>query len=386
MPNAPQVENLKALTSLRFVAAFMIVVHHAPSLLQWDWAHPRQFPFVHGVSFFFVLSGFILAHVYSSKPMPTYGSFLRARFARLWPVHLFALILLVLLVDPGSVTFDGPGVFDKWVVLGVNLSMLHSVVPIVSYTFSWNSVSWSISTEFFFYMAFPLLVVNIRQTWGRKLVGAALLATAYILVLYLLGVPIMSAGLNDPTATFGTYPNPLMRGVEFCAGMATWVLWSKHLRGARLSPAAWTALEAAALALCAFWMAYAYWVPIRHMNEWPLLWYGAAGSFWVFAILIAVFAGGQGFFSRALAARPLVFLGEISFSVYMVHQLLMKAFVTTFAWPDVPEVVYFPILLALATASYLLVEKPGQRLLLGVGRHRKSGSIKSPAGASQPSP
>jgi peptidoglycan/LPS O-acetylase OafA/YrhL len=365
VPNTQQVENLKALTSLRFVAAFMIIIHHAPGLLHWSWGQPTQFPYVHGVSFFFVLSGFILTHVYSSKPMPAYGAFLRARFARLWPVHVFALCLLVLLVTPDSITFDGPGMFNRWVVLGVNLSMLHSVVPIISYTFSWNSVSWSISTEFFFYMAFPLLVVNIRRTWGRKLVAAAALAAAYIAVLYLLGLPVTSTNINEPTATFGTYPNPLMRCVEFCAGMATWVLWSNHIRGARLSVAAWTALEAAALALCAFWMAYAYWPPIRHMGEWPLLWYGAAGSFWVFAVLIAVFAAGRGWLARALSVRPLVFLGEISFSVYMLHQLLMKAFVTTFKWPDVPEIVYFPALFALATASYLLIEKPGQRLLLG---------------------
>jgi peptidoglycan/LPS O-acetylase OafA/YrhL len=365
------VENLKPLTSLRFVAAFMIIVHHAPSLLQWSWGQPTQFPYVHGVSFFFVLSGFILAHVYSSKPMPSYSAFLWARFARLWPVHVFSLCMLVLLVAPGSITFEGAGMFNKWVVLGVNLSLLHSMVPIVSYTFSWNAVSWSISTEFFFYMAFPLLVVNIRQTWGRKLLGAMALAAAYIAALYLLGLPIGSADLNDPTATFGTYPNPLMRGVEFCAGMATWVLWSTYIRGAKLSTGAWTVLESATVALCAFWMAYAYWPPIRHMSDWVLLWYGAAGSFWVFAVLIAVFASGRGLLGRALSLAPLVSLGEISFSIYMLHQMLMKAFVTTFAWPAVPEIVYFPVLLALASASYLLVEKPGQRLLLSLGRRKK---------------
>lgn len=127
MQPSHEVENLKALTSLRFVAAFMIIVHHAPGLLKWDW--PKIFPATsfHGVSFFFVLSGFILAHVYSTKRMPAYGSFIRARFARLWPVHAAAIVFLVLAVTPESITFDGPGIFSKWVTLGFNLALLHSV-------------------------------------------------------------------------------------------------------------------------------------------------------------------------------------------------------------------------------------------------------------------
>lgn len=58
MSVAAGVENLKALTSLRFVAAFMIIIHHAPASLRWEW--PKHFPGTtfHGVSFFFVLSGF----------------------------------------------------------------------------------------------------------------------------------------------------------------------------------------------------------------------------------------------------------------------------------------------------------------------------------------
>jgi peptidoglycan/LPS O-acetylase OafA/YrhL len=217
----------------------------------------------------------------------------------------------------------------------------------------------------FFYLAFPLLIVNIQRTWHWKVLGSAALVASYITLLYLLGLPIKSSEVNEFTATFGTYPNPLARGFEFCVGMATWVLWSRHLRHRELSALAWTALEVAAIGLCAYWMLRAYWPSVGYMSEWMILWYTAAGSFWVFAILIAVFASGRGLVSRALSVKPLVFLGEISFSIYMLHQILMKAFVTTFAWPDVPEVVYFGALFALASASYLLVEKPGQRLLLG---------------------
>lgn len=368
LQHATAVEDLKALTSLRFVAAMLIVVLHARNYFQWGWLTSGTAALGHGVSFFFVLSGFILTHVYSTKPMPSYGSFMLSRFARLWPVHAFAIIFLWLSVPAGSVTFEGVGMFNQWVVLGFNLALVHSVVPILSYTFSWNAVSWSISTEMFFYLAFPFLLVNIERTWHWKLLGAAAVAAATILVLKRAGVPL-EGGIEQVTAEYATYPSPLVRGVEFCLGMGTWVVWSKYLRRLSLPAVAWTALEIGVLALCVHQVHFAYgpskyWTP----DVWWMLFIGPAGSCFVFALAIAVFAMGQGWLARGLAWRPFVFLGEISFSIYMLHQILMKACVYTFAWPDVPAALFLGVLLVLASASYLLVEKPGQRLLLSLGR------------------
>ncbi|RZL68534.1 MAG: acyltransferase [Variovorax sp.] len=372
-PN-PAVENLKALTSLRFVAALMIMAHHAPHLFRWEWIKGAPASLVHGVSFFFVLSGFILTHVYSSKPLPRYSSFVRARFARLWPVHIVATIFLALTVADGSITFDGPGLFDKWVVLGFNLALVHAIFPFLAYTFSWNSVSWSISTEMFFYLVFPLLIVNIERTWHWKLLGAGCLAALTIGVLALAHVPI-TGGFEQVTATYATYPSPLMRGFEFSLGMAAWVLWKKYLRSMTLSTLAWSVIELASVCLCLAWISNFAILNRAISNPWILLWMGPAGSCWAFAVLIVVFATGGGVLSRMLTVRPMVFLGEISFSIYMLHLVLMKVFVTTLAWPEVPEVVYFSALLALASASYLLVEKPAQRLLLG----KSARFAKSPA-------
>ena len=151
----PDVGHLRALTSLRFVSALMIVVYHAPALMAWPWATSRPDMLLHGVSFFFVLSGFILTHVYAGSAPVAARPFLQARFARLWPIHALAILILAATVPTHSVTFDGPGLLDKWVVLVVNLALMHAIVPITAYVFSWNAVSWSISTEVFFYMAFP---------------------------------------------------------------------------------------------------------------------------------------------------------------------------------------------------------------------------------------
>lgn len=84
---------LDALTGLRFLAAAMILIHHSPFHIP-----VPAIAYDHGVSFFFVLSGFILAYVH-----PTIGSmqevkaFLWNRVARIWPAHLVTLMTTVFL-------------------------------------------------------------------------------------------------------------------------------------------------------------------------------------------------------------------------------------------------------------------------------------------------
>src|SRR5580765_5922555 len=96
-PDRPSPKKLEVLTSLRFFAAALIVVQHSRGSfgLPEQWGEP--FMFDQGVAFFFVLSGFILTYVYPS--LDTFGRrrFVLARIARVWPAHVAALILLLLL-------------------------------------------------------------------------------------------------------------------------------------------------------------------------------------------------------------------------------------------------------------------------------------------------
>jgi peptidoglycan/LPS O-acetylase OafA/YrhL len=84
----------------------------------------------------------------------------------------------------------------------------------------------------------------------------------------------------------------------------------------------------------------------------------------VFAILIGAVASGRGVVGSILSNRVLVYLGEISFSIYMIHQVLLKVFAYSFSKDlQVTPLMYFSALLFLASASYLMIEKPAQRLL-----------------------
>src|SRR5947209_14362044 len=167
---------LPALTGLRFLAAALILVVHyysafgAPQYVLDLAGH-------HAVTFFFVLSGFILCYVYPELAgWKARGRFLLARLARIYPTHLASLALLVVLLPEVR-----PTILARPSVLVANLCLVQSWVPRESYYYSLNSPAWSISTELFFYACFPFLVVNWTRTWRMKL-GLALAALAAVLL------------------------------------------------------------------------------------------------------------------------------------------------------------------------------------------------------------
>jgi peptidoglycan/LPS O-acetylase OafA/YrhL len=357
------VEDLKPLTSLRFFAAFAIVLLHAKLYTAWGWLPTDRIPLGHGVSFFFVLSGFILTHVYSSRQDIGYFGFVRLRVARLWPVHVVTLLLVVLFVRPE--TFDGVGFFDRRATLLANLTLTQSVFPFTSYFLSWNSVSWSISTEMCFYLLFPFLLPNIKRLWMRNLLISGAVAASVFVLLRLFHVPPGSTDVDKLTVSAATYTNPLVRGFEFCLGMASWALWDRYLRRANISTTAWTVMELAALAGVAVW-AVVLWIPATAMPPLSLLsplWVSPAGSCWLFAIFIPVMARGRGLAGRLLSTTPFVWLGEISFAVYMVHQILFKILNWNLGIDS--ALVFFSALILASAALHHLVEKPCRALLSG---------------------
>ena len=158
-------QRLPALTGLRFVAAAMILAHHTRG--EFHMPLP-SIPLDHGVSLFFVLSGFILTHVYPE--LETWAAtkrFLILRVARIWPAHVVTLFLAMLAY--------GKSINQTFLA---NFTMTHAWIPMGRWFFSYNAVSWSISTEFFFYLMFPLLILNwSRNFWWKWFAAFGVLAS-----------------------------------------------------------------------------------------------------------------------------------------------------------------------------------------------------------------
>lgn len=315
---------LDALTSLRLVAAFVVVVFHARgSLLPASLTVPGG----EAVSFFFVLSGFILTYAYHKRRY-TLKSFYLARLARILPASVLSIAVYILLINPYTQAQS-----PNPAITASNLLLIQSLIPIPAYYFALNAVLWSVSVEIFFYLVFPALDRCLHSFSGRiLLIFISVLAGILMVSLSLLHqFPDFSASAFNQVTWHGlVYINPLSRLKEFMFGMLaggwflamrvqSWIFPRKAIL--------FTVLEAVAIGalLLPFLKGHFPMEGTILKGSSPMfstyLSQSQNGIF--FALIILVFAVEGGLLSRALKNRMLVIGGEISFSIYLFHQILI---------------------------------------------------------------
>ncbi|WP_332774163.1 acyltransferase family protein [Pseudomonas sp. ESBL1] len=355
---------LTPLTSLRFFAAGMVLVMHARSMFKFDFID-HHYIFNFAVSFFFILSGFILMHRYGSKGGFSFGPFIKARVSRLWPAHLFWTMAAIWLIPVGNGVGIrvGQGIFDWWPTLALNLSMLHSWSPFRAHSFSFNGVSWSISTEMMLYCFFPLLFPGIRKNWVWKILAALCML---VLMTWIGSFFPVKGGAQEIDSTSFTYAFPLARVFEFCLGMTAWVAWDR-VRGQIKDGFVYrTGLETTGVALFVVGIAAS-----KALSEQSGITAKVVAYISLVALLVTLSSGG-GVLSKALSFKPLVYLGEISFSLYLSHQVIMRhivseQFVGSEIWAGLSGIPIFIVIVCLSIAAssltFHLVEGPGRILL-----------------------
>lgn len=335
---------LDGLTALRGIAAwFVVVYHYRVALLPYG-----GLPLVRAtgegflaVDLFFVMSGFIIALNYRkdfrADAGHAYGRFMLLRLARIYPLHIVMLGILVLTTALLSLA-HGQNEFRHLGYLAM------SVVLIQSWGFTgdigWNVPSWSISTEMFAYLAFPVLAWLVERLPGRigALVGIALALTLLAIGAYPYG------GLGNDIAHFG-----LIRCVlEFWAGMALQRFWEQGAGSARSGN---VALALGFVLLLVFGLGAPDYAVIP-----------AAFCCLVYAFAIPASVGAR------LLSRPTpILIGTLSYATYLVHYPMKDWVRLVFDHPGVPRWLLFPIYIAaVALASwplYRFVEVPGRRAL-----------------------
>ncbi|MFC5342461.1 acyltransferase family protein [Brevundimonas staleyi] len=353
-----------ALDGWRGLAAVMVALFHLSAA---GWFH--DIPAVrHGgvaVPLFFVLSGFVIHHAYGDrlKDVAAGWRFVVRRFGRLYPLHLFTLGLLVglegvKLVLTGAGAGAGQAAFSRTndlPSLAVHLALAQAVVP--SGDYSWNIPSWSIGAEWAACLVFAglMLVAGLRGR-AATVVAAVVFGGAMLCVDVFLPDLHTMQGRGLLLALFG-----------FFAGGAV------HQAHGALRRRGWTGGTAAELIACMVLGALFWWKPPGDF----LAIVGFSG-----VILVFAFEGGR--VSRGLKAGAVQFLGRISYSIYLVHFVLLAVLggvlrtvqgvtgarliegaMIDFGPPgamDLLAIAYLAVVILCAWATYVWIETPGRAI------------------------
>ncbi|HOX51793.1 MAG TPA: acyltransferase [Fibrobacteria bacterium] len=351
-PNRIAGEDLQPLTILRFFISFWVVFTH--QFESWKWIQLPEFEFLRrviqrgdcGVKIFFVLSGFILTHVYAKQERFSSRSFFAARFARIYPMYITALLLAI----PGLWLFQIPAELAQhegltgWAMIGVKslfvLLLMQSWIP--DFAPFWNEVSWSLSTESFFYGLFPSILRKLKAISVKGILGILLVCLFLEIVRW---TQFKSAALPN-TRIFWMF-TPLVRMPDFLTGIGIGLLW---IRGFRLPPA--TILLASGLIFLGCVL------PSEIIVFKALLIHLGCASL---ILSLAFPCRTSGFW-----VRTGVLLGQSSFAIYLIHQPLGFLYFAASAkvlGTQLPFWSYPPVLIACSIALYLRVESPARIFL-----------------------
>lgn len=264
------------------------------------------------VSFFFILSGFSLTLGYKERFLSgsfSYKDFAKRRVSRLLPLHWICIIISLPLAVLGIT-----GIGDFLLTLMFNASLLHSFVPIKAFYFSFNWVSWFVSAILFSALIFPFLLKTIVRISKRWLIVSAIA----VVCVYLIVLNILPEDYYHPIL----YINPILRIVDFTIGICLALLFQRNI-GEHKDIKAISSLTWNLMALLSFVVVIAisflfsisntysiaiiYWIPVGIM---------------IYSIASGSVVGGGKF--RVLNNKVLNSLGNISFTFYMLHQLVMR--------------------------------------------------------------
>lgn len=347
--------HIATLQSMRFIFCMQIFICHYFSNLGF---HCFDYGGDAGVTFFFILSGFVLSIGCGPRIEDgtfQYIQFLRKRLAKIYPLHLVTFTIALFMSIVAGVKFN------------IIKTLLH-VFMLQEFTLSEDmlkygtGLSWFLGALFFCYFLFPFLY--------RQLIISRNRIFRVMLTLYVLLALAIESCCNNSAIDDFVYAFPPLRIIDFAVGIITYRLYtapfSIRLRQwiDRQSTSILSTLEIIIVA-----MSVLTYIPYCLLPSWIRF----APYFWIpFSLLIywfAISSDNKGIISKLLSQRALVFLGNISFEIYMLHGIVITAFVFVwgrlFGYDTVCNPILFAICLVLSVvAAYIFA------IIMRIGRYK----------------
>ncbi len=370
---------LDACTGLRFVAALGVVGYHFYNPSHGPTA-PRAISHLlqagsNMVGLFFVLSGFILAYNYLGERggfVGTTRDFYRARFARIYPVYLLALVVDVPLflhlwhqAEPPATSGELAGVGAA--TLSLTQAWLQTGRP------AWNTMAWTLSVEAFFYALFPFIGAWLARQGSRRLLAVAagvwLLGTTPYLAGELVSPGTTSLLARGLIAWSRLPPHivPVVLLPQFVLGVCLGLLFCRRKRQ---GSEGWRTV--ALLATIAVLAAVVIALPPK-----PSALVNSAVLIPLFALGIWLLACGVAWNGLLLGTRPLVLLGGASYALYLMHGTLMGYSLAlntrTLVLPhNIVALLMVPGVVVSSIGVFKVLEEPARHWLRNLGRARSA--------------
>jgi peptidoglycan/LPS O-acetylase OafA/YrhL len=370
---SPNIRYFPAVDHLRAFAALLIVFYHGLHLFSYfarfhqdfgieNWLQPGNVlgaALAEGhtaVAMFMVLSGFILTYG-SLDTDVDYRGFIRNRLLRTYPLFL-------LLVFAGIAA--APGDFHWMSFLQTVFGFANLPGALVAPPFT--SMLWTIAVEWQFYVLFPLLLLVLKSGWTRNLLGVV------AVLLLFRGLAVLAGGNARDLA----YTTILGRLDQFVIGMCAAAFFRRYpLSRFRGGVLAGVSLGVLVLVLAAL-NALGGW-PV--VSAWKVFWPTLEGVLWAAFVIGYIDCAND---ARGVWSRLLARIGEISYSIYLIHFLIITMMIR-FALPmafsgrvvvDALLLLALPATLLVATLTYRFVELPFLRLR---GRYHRDAVAPGPA-------
>lgn len=364
MATSPGSQKILPLTSIRFFAAFYVLLHHSfPRVASPGFYRGVFQDFVGmgyiGVSFFFMLSGFILAIVYLKDQKPVNKRrFFVARFARIYPLYFAAMLLDTPHFLYAQIHILHFSLWQSSIGFLVTAGLLQAWLNMTGL----NPPGWSLSTEAFFYLLFPWLGMALWKMRGWLVLPVSVLV-------YFAGLGVVREMTRASGSDRQSY-NPLPHLFVFVLGvlLARFFVWigGSGERSRRLESWSPWLLLVSVLAILA--------VPIFHLvSSESLLQHGLLAP--LFAIAILACSSGNRVISALFGLRWLVILGEASYALYLIHYPLHSILRGPIErYGTLVYLAYVVGSVGLSVLSYYVLEIPARRWILRKERVRSQES------------
>lgn len=350
---------LEHLTFTRFIAALSVVIFHYGSTSTPFDIVPFSHVFQAGpiaVSYFYSLSGFIMAIAYYRPNQPSFNKrkYWLARFARIYPVYLLAL-LLVFAANFKDLQSGSPALL-------LNLSLLQAWIP--GYPLSLNSPGWSLSVEAFFYLCLPFLILYAYRAGIKKLLVLSIILWIFTQILHTVLLNSHAYQAHNALHDF-IYYHPLMHINTFLVGLVGGIFFKKNYRYLHNQQTlSQLLLLSSFILIClliiiqaTFAENYGFNIDLTNGMIAPLS-----------LVFIIALSCNTGRLRRWLSIPILVLLGEASYSLYIlqrpVHGLYEKLIASPLGIPDYLDFyAYLAVLVLISILSYRWFETPARQLI-----------------------